>query len=77
MTPYAPAVAIGKGVKIADTVTGGKASKALGTSLTIANKLAPGAGHLVQGATNLASKTRLLEKLNKAMAIKRNVEENL
>ena len=49
------AVVIGKGVKIADKISGGRASKALGKSLTTANKLAGPAGRKVQKLTNLAA----------------------
>lgn len=57
--PYA--AAIGKGVQIADKVSGGKASEALGKGLTKANKIAPG-GQTVQNATNKLANSKMADK---------------
>ena len=57
--PYA--AAIGKGVQIADKISGGKASATLGKGLTKANKIAPG-GKAVQKATNKLADSKMADK---------------
>ncbi len=55
---WAPAKAIGTGVKIADQASGGKVSELGGKALTQANKLAP----FAQGITNMAAKDKIADK---------------
>ena len=55
---WAPAKAIGTGVKIADQASGGKVSELGGKALTQANKLAP----FAQGITNMAANDKLADK---------------
>lgn len=55
---WAPAKAIGTGVKIADQASGGKVSELGGKALTKANKLAP----FAQGITNMAAKDKIADK---------------
>lgn len=63
------AAAIGKGVQIADKVSGGKASELLGKSLTTANKIAPG-GKAVQGLTNKVANNEIADKAYDAYKMK-------
>lgn len=59
------AAGIGKGVQIADKLSGGKASEMLGKRLTKANKFAPG-GRRLQNATNKLAESGMADKLAKA-----------
>ena len=63
------AAAIGKGVQIADKVSGGKASEMLGKGLTKANKIAPG-GKTVQKATNKLADSKMADKAMDAYSAK-------
>ena len=70
--PYA--AAIGKGVQIADKVSGGKASATLGKGLTKANKIAPG-GKTVQKATNKLADSKMADKAMDAYNAKNGVSD--
>ena len=65
--PYA--MAAGGAVKVADKVTGGKASEALGKAMTKANKVAPG-GKKIQNLSNKASESGASDKIGQAARMK-------
>ncbi|MBQ9072528.1 MAG: M23 family metallopeptidase [Bacilli bacterium] len=62
--PYAKA--IGGAVKVADKISGGKASEKLGKALNTANKLTPG-GRIAQGMLNKMSESGTTDRINKAV----------
>lgn len=59
------AAAIGKGVKIADKVSGGKATQKLGKAMTTMNKLSGPAGWMAQAASNSGMSNRIAKAMNK------------
>ncbi len=63
--PYA--AAIGTGVKAADKVTGGKATEAIGKTMTKANQVVPG-GNKVQKASNRISESGLGKRFSRRKA---------
>ena len=65
--PYA--MAAGGAVKVADKVTGGKASEAIGKAMTKANKVAPG-GKKIQNLSNKASESGASDKIGQAARMK-------
>lgn len=73
--PYA--VAAGKGIKIADKLTDGKASEKLGKALTAANKAAGLKGKMAQKAINKAGESGTTDRLNKATAKKNDPMSNI
>lgn len=64
------ASAIGKGVKIADKVSGGKATEKLGKLTTVANKAAGLNGKLLQAAANKLVESGAANKIGQAAAKK-------
>jgi len=67
--PYA--TAIGKGVQIADRVTGGKVSELGGKALTAVNKASPIVGGLTQGITNKVANSKAADAAYKAYNAKK------
>ena len=65
--PYA--MAAGGAVKVADKVTGGKASEGLGKAMTKANEIAPG-GKKLQDLSNKASESGASDAVGKAASMK-------
>lgn len=65
-TGHPVAVAIGKGVKVADKITGGKSTEMLGKGMTHANKMAP----FAQGITNKVAESGLGDKIGTAASMK-------
>lgn len=66
--PYAKA--IGTGVKVADKISGGKASEKLGKALTTANKMAGLKGRMAQAALNKMSESGTSDRIASAMNAK-------
>ncbi len=66
--PYA--VAAGSAVKVADKVTGGKSTEALGKAMTKANKASPIVGKKIQNASNKLSESGASDKIGQAAAAK-------
>ena len=65
--PYA--MAAGAAVKVADKVTKGKSSEALGKAMARANEIAPG-GRRIQNASNRLNESGASDKIGKAASLK-------
>lgn len=72
--PYAKA--IGTAVKVADKVSGGKATQKLGEKVTKLNKVAPG-GKMVQDASNKINESGVGDKIGQAAAAKNNGQKGI
>ena len=67
---------IGKAVKIADGLSGGKASEKLGKALTAANKMNGLKGKMAQSAINKASESGTTDRISKAVNSRNNTPNN-
>ena len=70
--PYAKA--IGEGIKVADKITGGKASETIGKGITKVNQSSP-MGRKVQKASNMVSESGFSNKISKASSGKNGVSD--
>lgn len=71
--PYA--VAAGTAIKAADKISGGRSTKALGKSMTMANKISPG-GRKIQKMSNRLNESGASDKIGKAAAVKNRMGGN-